>query len=218
MMRKTTPFEGVTDFEFISTIGISSFVFAVRPDHPAKTFLELIEISKKEPGSQTYTSIGRGSTHNLIGELTQRTYGVKWVEVPYKGGQAALTDVLSGQVSIGLDAAGSAMNFITSGQLRPLAVTMKPRMPQLPDVPAVSEFPPGTDTGSYYGLAAPAKTPPAIINRLNAAVVAAVADPEVQKTLRNIGSTPQSSTPAEFTARVKGDVDRWTKLIIELDL
>lgn len=218
MLRKTTTFEAVNDFSFVSTIAIANFILAVRPDHPAKTFQELLDISKKEPGSQTYTSIGSGSTHQLIGELTQRTFGVKWVEVPYKGGQAAMTDVLGGRVSISLDAAGTTLGMINSGQLRPLAVTQKPRMTQLPNVPAISEFPPGVDTGSYYGLAAAAKTPPAIIDRLNKAVVAAVANPDVQKALENIGSTPQSSTPQEFTARIAGDVARWTKLITELDI
>jgi tripartite-type tricarboxylate transporter receptor subunit TctC len=216
--RKTIKFDAVKDFAFISTISTVSFIVSVAPDHPAKSFADLIDMSKKNANSISFSSVGVGSTHHLIGELIQRSYGVKWTHVPYKGGTAGPLDVSAGRVSVAIDTVLTTLPLLQGGKLRALAVSQKPRVPQLPDVPAISELPPGVDTGSYLGLAAPARTPREIIDVLNKAIVAALNDATVQERLRTIGNNPQSSSPEEFTRRVTGDVARWTKLIIDLDI
>jgi tripartite-type tricarboxylate transporter receptor subunit TctC len=216
--RATINFDAVKDFEFISTISTVSFIISTAPGFAAKTFPQLIELSKTAPETVSYSTVGPGSTHHLIGELLQKTFGVKWTHVPYKGGATGLLDVAAGRVSIAIDTPVTTLPLVQSGTLRPLAVSQAPRMPQLPDVPAMSGFSPGLNVGTYLGLAAPARTPKPIVDLLNRAMVAAVADPTVQQRLNAIGSTPQSSTPEAFTQRVAGDVQRWTALITELNI
>jgi tripartite-type tricarboxylate transporter receptor subunit TctC len=214
--RKTIKFNAAKDFSFISTSSTVAFVVSVGPDHPARSFAELIELSKQKPDSQSFASVGVGSTHHLIGELIQKSYGVKWTHVPYRGGAAGPLDVSAGRVSVSIDTMLVSVPLVKGGKLRALAVSQKPRSAQLPDVPAISELPPGVDTGSYLGLAAPAKTPKETIALLNQAAVTAVGDPAIQERLRTLGNNPQSSTPDEFAARVDGDIARWTKLVTDL--
>jgi tripartite-type tricarboxylate transporter receptor subunit TctC len=216
--RATINFDAVKDFEFISTISTVSFIVSAAPGFSAKTFPQLIEMSKSAPGTITYSTVGVGSTLHLIGELLQKRFGVKWTHVPYKGASTGLMDVAAERVSIAIDTPVTTLPLVQNGTLRPLAVSQEPRMPQLPDVPAVSEFSAGLNVGSYLGLAAPARTPRPIVDLLNGAMVAAVADPTVQQRLIAIGSTPQSSTPEGFTQRVARDVERWTELITELNI
>jgi tripartite-type tricarboxylate transporter receptor subunit TctC len=216
--RKTITFDAVEDFAFISTISVSPFIISVAPDHPARTFPDLVAMSKNAPGQISFASVGVGSTHHLIGELLQQTFGVKWVHVPYKGGTTGLMDVSTGRVSMAIDTPVTSLSLIEGGKLRPLAVSQEPRMRQLPDVPAISEFSSGWNVGTYLGLAAPAQTPKPIIELLHRAVVSAVADSVVRETLVTLGNTPQSATPEEFTQRVSADVERWKKLVAELQL
>lgn len=216
--RATINFDAVKDFEFISTISTVSFIISTSPGFAAKSFPQLIEMSKKAPGTVSYSTVGPGSTHHLIGELLQKTFGVKWTHVPYKGGATGLMDVAAERVSIAIDTPVTTLPLVQNGTLRPLAVSQEPRMPQLPDVPAVSEFSPGLNVGTYLGLAAPARTPRPIVDLLHRAMVSAVADPTVQQRLAAIGSTPQSSTPEAFRERVARDVERWTSLITELNI
>jgi tripartite-type tricarboxylate transporter receptor subunit TctC len=216
--RKTITFDAVKDFAFISTISVSPFIISVAPDHPARTFPDLVAMSKNAPGQISFSSAGVGSTHHLIGELLQQTFGVKWIHVPYRGGTTGLMDVSTGRVSMAIDSPVTSLPLIEGGKLRPLAVSQEPRMRQLPDVPAISEFSPGWNVGTYLGLAAPAQTPKPIIELLHRAVVSAVADSAVRETLGTLGNTPQSATPEEFTQRVSADVERWKKLVAELQL
>jgi tripartite-type tricarboxylate transporter receptor subunit TctC len=216
--RATIKFDAVKDFEFISTISTVPFIVSVAPNHPAKTFQDLIAISKKEPGKISYSTVGAGSTHHLIGELVQRTFGVKWIHVPYKGGATGLIDVSTGRVSVAIDTPVSSLPLLGSGKLRPLAVSQNPRMKQLPDVPTFPEISPGLSVGSYLGLAAPAGTPRPVIDTLNKAMTEAVRDPDIQKKLSALGNNPQASTPDEFGKRVASDVARWTKLTADLKL
>jgi len=216
--RATIKFDAVKDFEFISTISTVPFIVSVAPGHPAKSFNELIAISKKEPDTITYSTVGAGSTHHLIGELLQRTFDVKWVHVPYKGGTSGLMDVSTGRVSVAIDTPVTSLPLVTSGKLRALAVSQAPRMTQLPDVPAFPELSKGLSVGTYLGLAAPAGTPRPVIDTLNKAMVEAVRDPDIQKALGVLGNNPQTSTPDEFRARVASDVARWTKLTADLKL
>jgi len=216
--RKTIKFDAAKDFSFISTISNVAFIVSVGPDHPARTFEALIDLSRKNPGTVSYASVGVGSTHHLIGELIQKSYGVKWTHVPYRGGSTGALDVSAGRVSVVIDTTLVALPMVQSGKLRALAVSQKPRSPQMPDVPAISELPPGVDTGSYLGLAAPAKTPKETIALLNQAMVTTIAEPAIRERLQALGNNPQSSTPDEFTKRVEGDVARWTNLIVELNL
>ncbi len=216
--RKTINFDAVKDFEFISTISVVPFIVSVGPDHPAKSFADLIAMSKGKDNLISYASVGAGSTHHLIGELIQTTFGVKWTHVPYKGGSTGLIDVSSNRVAVAIDTPVSSLPLIQSGKLRALAVSQEPRMKQLPDVPTISELSPGFNVGTYLGLAAPAKTPRAIVDIYHGAMVKALADAKIQERLTMLGNIPQSSTPDAFRKRVEGDVGRWTSLILKLGL
>ncbi len=216
-IHKSAGFDAVSDFAFISTITLFPFVISVRADHPAKSFQELIGLSKQNPGRYAFTSTGVGSTLHLTGELINRAFNVDWRHVPYKGGTTALGDVISGRVDISIETPAVAQAFVKGGKVRPLAVSSAGPSPLLPAVPGVGQFSPGFDVNSYLGVAAPAKTPAAIIRRLNREIVAAMEQDLIKQRL-SVAGTPRSSTPEEFTALVSRDFDRWRKLVPTLKL
>jgi tripartite-type tricarboxylate transporter receptor subunit TctC len=216
-VHKDAGFDAVSDFAFISTLTMFPFVISVRSDHPAKSFQELIALSKRDPGKYAFTSTGVGSTLHLTGELINRAFNVGWRHVPYKGGTTALGDVVIGRVDISIETPTVVQAFVKSGKVRPLAVSSAGPSPVLPEVPGVGQFSPGFDVNSYLGVAAPARTPAAIVRRLNKEIVAAMEQEPVRQRLA-VAGIPRSSTPEEFTALVSRDFERWRKLVPTLKL
>ena len=201
-------------FEPVVNVMTAPSVLAVAPGVPARNLQELIALAKKEPGRLSFGSSGNGGSQHLAGELLKQRAGIDLIHVPYKGASSALVDLMAGQVTMVFMTSMSALPHLKSGNPRPIAVASEKRLPQLPDVPTLSESGlPGFDAESWNGLFAPAGTPKAIVDRLNREVNAALALPAVRDTLVSQGAVPVGGTPAEFRTYVAGEVARWSRLL-----
>jgi tripartite-type tricarboxylate transporter receptor subunit TctC len=188
-------------------------VMEVNPAVPAKTVQEFIDYAKANPGKINMASSGNGTSVHLSGEMFKMMTGLNLLHVPYRGSAPALTDLISGQVQLMFDNMPSSIEQIKAGKLRALAVTTAARSPELPDVPTVAETVPGYEASAWFGMGAPKGTPPDIINRLNKAINAALADPNIQARLRELGGTPMAGTPADFGKVIADETDKWAKVV-----
>jgi tripartite-type tricarboxylate transporter receptor subunit TctC len=215
-LRADTPYDTLRDFAPISRVVNVNEVLAVRPELGLKSVKDLAAMAKAKPGTLAFASTGVGSPPHLALELLQAAAGVKFVHVPYRGAAPAITDLLGGQVIAMFADAPVLMPQIRGGKLTALAIAAEQRNPVLPDVPTLAEEGyADTVTNNWYGLLAPAKTPPAIIARLNRAVRAALADPDVRQKLVNVGAVPAPTTPEEFAQFLRDELARWGKVIRE---
>ncbi len=212
-LRKTLPYDPVKDFAFISTVSSFPFVIAVRAEHPAKTLAELVAMAKQQPGKTTFTSVGVGSTQHMVGELLGSAANVDLLHVPYRGGGAPVQAVIAGDVDILADTLTVATPHIKSGRLRALAVTSASPWPSMPGVPTAAVTLPGFEVRSWLGLAAPAGTPEAVVQRLTQEVHRVLQDTEVQKTLATAGSEASPCSPDEMRAMVQSEITRWRGVI-----
>jgi tripartite-type tricarboxylate transporter receptor subunit TctC len=200
----------------VSLVASSPFVLVVNPSVPAKTVAELTALAKASPGKLNFGSSGTGGAPHLAGELYKSITGAQIVHVPYKGLAPAITDLLGGRVQILFADTGLVAPHIKAGTLRPLAITGLQRSPTLPDVPTMIEAGvPGYTAGTWYGVLAPAGTPAAVIKRVNAANVQAVAAPDLRKEFANHGIEAAGSSPADIAALIRQDYDKWGKVIRE---
>jgi tripartite-type tricarboxylate transporter receptor subunit TctC len=218
LYAKTIKFDAVKDFAFICQLTEANFAIAVGADHPAKSFNEMLELSKRDPGKRTFSSVGAGSTQHLIGEVAQQQFGVQWTHIPYQGGAMPLNDVIGGRVDMSIDSMLTITPLVQGGRMRALAVTSAERHPLLPDTPSFGELKPGFSVGTFLGIAAPAKTPPAIVARLNREIARAVNADATRERLRQMGNTAKAGTPEELTATVTQYVERWTGVINRLGI
>jgi tripartite-type tricarboxylate transporter receptor subunit TctC len=215
-LYKKLPYDSVKDFAALTQTAWTPLVLVVNPSLPVKSVKELIAYAKANPGKLTYASSGSGTSLHLAAEMFKDMAGVDIVHVPYKGSTAAHPDVLSGQVSMIVDTIPAVLPHIKSGKLRPLAVTGTKRSALMPDLPTMAEAGlPGYAASSWGGVLAPAGTPKATIDKLNAEMVAVLKLPEVQERLTGVGLEPASSTPAEFEAFIKAEIAKWSKIIKE---
>jgi tripartite-type tricarboxylate transporter receptor subunit TctC len=174
----------------------------------------LIALSKKHPGDINYGSSGIGTTVHLSAELFQFMTGIKWVHVPYKGGGPGLIALLSGEVSLYFGNVPTVIRQARDGKLRALATTGPKRTPAAPDIPTVAESGvPGYEVTTFYGMAAPARTPRAIIDRLNSETVRALNSPDVRERLQGLGADPVGNTPEQYTAFMQNEIAKWGKVI-----
>jgi tripartite-type tricarboxylate transporter receptor subunit TctC len=204
-------FNFVRDLAPVAGIANSPFVVVVNPDLPAKTIPELIAYAKANPGKINMASGGNGASTHIFGELFKLMAGVDLLHVPYRG--SYLPDLLSGQVHVVFNPIPQSMELIRSGRLRALAVTTAKRLDTLPDVPTVGEFVAGYAAIGWFGLSAPKGTPVDIVNRLNQATNAALADPKLKARLTELGVEPMPMTSAEFGQFVAADFEKWAKVI-----
>lgn len=211
---KTLPYHAVKDFAPVSLVASGPLTLVVNRSLPVNGLKELVDLAKARPGQLNFASSGSGGTMHLAGELLKTVAKVNIVHVPYKGGGPALTDVLSGQIELTFVGAPAAMPHIKSGRLKVLAVTTTKRSAALPDVPTVAELGyPGYALDAWYGVLAPARTPPAIVNQLSAELAKAVNAADVREKLLALGIEPVGSTPAQFTAHLEKEIARWTPII-----
>jgi len=215
-LRKDTPYDTLRDFAPISRVVNVNEVLAVRPELGVKSAADLVAMAKAKPGTLAFASTGVGSPPHLTLELFQAAAGVKFLHIPYRGAAPAITDLLGGQVIAMFADAPILLPQIRAGKLKALAVAAAQRNPVLPGVPTLIEQGyADTVADNWYGLLAPAKTPPAIIARLNRALRAALADPDVHQKLVNVGAVPSPSTPEEFAQFLREELARWGKVIRE---
>jgi len=199
------------DLTGVSGLANAPFVMSVTPSFPAATMPEFIAYAKAHPGKINMASGGNGTSTHVFGELFKMMAGVDLVHVPYRGNY--IPDLLAGQTQLLIGPIPQTIGFVRNGQLRALGVTTAKRLDALPDVPPIGDFLRGYEAVGWYGLAAPSKTPPEIVRRLNAAINAGLADPAIKAKLDNLGVEPMVMTPAEFQNFIAGDVDKWAKVI-----
>jgi len=213
-LQAKMPFNTLRDFAHLSLLASVPDGVVSLPSLAATNIRELIALAKAQPGKLTYASFGVGSSAHLAGELFKIMAGVDMLHVPYKGGQPAIADLLAGQVSIYIPVLPSVVQLVKANRLRLLAVTGAQRSPAMPDVPTVAESGlPGFEASNWFGLMAPAGTPPEIATRLNAEAAKALQAPEVREKLAALGFEIRSSTPQEFTALLKSETEKWAKVI-----
>jgi tripartite-type tricarboxylate transporter receptor subunit TctC len=188
-------------------------VMEVNPNVPAKTVAEFISYAKANPGKVNMASAGVGTSTHLSGALFMMMTGTELVHVPYRGAAPALADLLGGQVQVLFDNLPSSIGHIKGGRLRPLAVTTAKRSDALPDVPTVAETVAGFEASVFYGLAVPKGTPRPIVDKLNKAINAALADPAMRAKLAELGGAPISGTPEDFGKIIADETAKWAKVV-----
>ena len=203
-----------TQFIPISVMGIVPNALIVNPSKiAAKTVPEFIAYAKANPGKITVATQGNGSTSHLTSELFQLMAKVKFVQVPYRGTAPALQGLIAGDVDVMFDNLGVSLGMVKGGQLRLIAVGTEQRMSTLPDVPTIAETLPGFASAAWFGVAAPPRTPAAIVQKVNADIAEAVRDADVRKRLVDLSAEPVGGTLAETAAFWSAEVERWNNVI-----
>jgi len=210
------PFDNIKDFAPIILVAGVPNVLEVNPSLPINSVQELIAYAKANPGKLNFASSGNGTSIHLSGELFKVMAGVQMTHVPYKGSAPALQDLIGGNVQLMFDNLPPSLPQIKSGKLRALAVTSATRAPALPDVPTIAESGlPGFEASSWFGLVAPAGTPPAIIARINAEVATWLASPEGKEKLAAIGANAAGGSPEDFARHIQAETAKWAKVVKE---
>jgi tripartite-type tricarboxylate transporter receptor subunit TctC len=213
-LHRKLPYDSIRDFTPITLVGSSPLILAVHPSLPVKSVKELAALAKARPGQLTYGSAGIGSSGHLGGALFEVLTGTKMVHVPYKGMSLAITDVISGQVSLVFGTSASVMQHARSGRMRALATTGAQRTATLPDLPTVAEAGvPGYEAGLWYGFVGPARIPPDIVRRLNGEIVSVLKSPQVRERLASQGVEATPTTSEEFGRLLVSDLERWAKVV-----
>ena len=207
-------FDGRRDFAPVARIGYAPLVIVVPAASPVKSLKDLIAMAKAEPGKLTYASAGNGSSGHLAGELLKSTAKIDVLHVPYKGGAPAITDLLGERISFMPINPVEVIAHIRAGRLRALAVASDKRFPLLPDVPTVAEAGlPGYEASVWWGLVAPAKTPPEIVRQLNAETNTSLANPAIANKLAELGVVVTPGTSDQFAAFIKSQTELWSGVI-----
>jgi tripartite-type tricarboxylate transporter receptor subunit TctC len=209
----TLPYDFIRDIEPIAANTRGPLVMEVNPDLPIKTVPEFIAYCKANPGKVNMASAGIGNSTHMAGELFKMMTGADMTHVPYRGSAPALTDLIAGRVQVMFDLMPSSIGYIRGGKLRPLAVTTLARSEALPDVPSVADFVPGYEASAVGGFGAPKGTPQEIVDKINAAINAALADPAIKTRLADLGGTTLPGTPADFKKLIAGETEKWAKVI-----
>jgi tripartite-type tricarboxylate transporter receptor subunit TctC len=207
------PFDHIKDFAPVSMIGMFPNLLVVNNALPVRNVPELIALLKKEPGKYAFASSGQGTSLHLSGELFKGMTGTDMLHVPYKGGGPAITDVIGGQVHMTFGNMPTVLPHAKGGKVRAIAVTSSERWFTAPEIPTIAETVPGFLAMSWHGVAYPARTPEAIVDRLAAAIHRALATPEMQERLAFGGSKATPMSPREFAAFIAEDTARWAPAI-----
>jgi tripartite-type tricarboxylate transporter receptor subunit TctC len=194
------------------------FVMVVNPSVPAKTVLEFTAYAKGNPGKVSFGSPGIGTPGHVAGELFKMMAGVEMIHVPYRGGGAAVSDLLGGQVQVLFGTTSLTVEHVTAGKLRALAVTSATRWEGLPDIPTVGDFVRGYEATSLFGLGAPKQTPVEIIDKLNRETNAALDDPKLKRRLIDLGGALLAGSPDEFGKLIADDTEKWGKVVRALNI
>ena len=206
-------FNFVRDIAPIAPIVRFPYIMVVNPSVPAKTLPEFIAYAKANPGKINMASPGIGSVPHVNGELFKVMTGTNLVHVPYRSAAAVMTDLLSGQVQLYFGTTASSLEYVRTGKLRALAVTIERRLDALPDIPAVAEFVPGYEASGWFGVGAPSNTPVEIIDKLNKEIDAGVADPKMKARLVDLGGIALTGSPSDFGKLIVEETEKWGKVV-----
>jgi len=214
VLYRNTPYDAVADFIHVRLVGTFPSVLAVNPDLPARDVAEFLALMRARPGSISYGSGGNGTLNHLLGQVFGRAAGVEFTHVPYRGSAPALTDTISGTLPAIMESLPIALPHLRAGRLRPLATSEAERSPALPDVPTFAEagFPAATAT-NWFGFSLPAGVQPEIVARWDGELAALLADAGVVERFAAIGVRPGRLGPAEYTALVRAELERWRAVI-----
>ena len=208
------PYDPIADLAPVTLICDYPNIMAVPISSPAKSVKEFIDYANANKGKVTFASSGNGTSVHLSGELFKRMAGIEMTHIPYRGAGPALNDLLPGRVDVMFNNTGAVLPLIQSGQLRALAVTTAKRSNAMPDMPTIAEAGvPGFDVSSWYAVFAPARTPPEIIAKANADIVAAINHPVTKERLEQLGVVVLGSTPDGLAAHLKSEMDKWGPVI-----
>jgi tripartite-type tricarboxylate transporter receptor subunit TctC len=208
------PYDSVKDFTPIIHVASLPLVMTINADHPAKSVKEVIEFAKKNPGKLTFASSGNGGAPHLAGELFQNVAGITMLHVPYRGSGPAVIDVGAGRVDIMFDAVPSLLALIQAGKLRPIAAASAARNPIVPDVPTFAELGfKGMEVSLWYGLAAPAKLPQPIMQRLNTELAKILKTDEVKEAFAKQGALPAGGSPQDYAKFMHDESARWGEVV-----
>lgn len=208
------PFNPLEDLVPVTKLADSPLVLLAHPSVKASTIQALVALSRNDPNGLSYGSAGTGTTHHMVGELLALKTGMKLVHVPYRGGSAAVTDAVAGQIPLVVTVLPTAVQFIRDGRLKPIAVTSRERLPQLPDVPTVQEQGVADfDVVSWYSIFAPAKTPPEVILKLQTAIADVLKEQDVRDVYAKAGFVPSGISSQAFATQYKADYERWAGVV-----
>lgn len=208
------PYDPVKDFSPITLVAITTSVLVLHPSVPANSVQELVRLAKSKTGRLSYGSAGSGGVGHLAGELFNTMAGVKLVHIPYRGMAPAVIDLLGGQIDLMFATMPGTLQQIQAGKLKALAVATARRSEVLPKLPTMSEAGlPGFEASSFFGMFAPAKTPPEIVARLNESFVKILKSPDVRELMLSQGAEPVGDTPEQFSAFVQAEIKRWARVI-----
>jgi len=213
------PYDAVRDFAAISLLAWVTNALVINQASPVQSLQDLIRMAKEKPGQVTNGSSGNGSLHHLAGEVFKRLTGTSIIHVPFKGGGPMIVAVAGNEVTFAFASVPSAMPLIQAKRIRPLVVTSLKRSAALPEVPTIAEagvpLPAGLEMREWYGMLAPARTPPAIVDKLNAEMVKIFKRPDVQTRLSEMGAEFAGSSPKELAAQIASDVRTWAAVVKE---
>jgi tripartite-type tricarboxylate transporter receptor subunit TctC len=208
------PFDTLKDFAPVGKIGDAVLILVAHPGVAAKTVQEVVALSKAQAGGLSYGTSGTGGTPHIAGELLRQRTGAVLEHIPYKGGGQALTDVMGGSIPLVYTAVAGAQGHVKNGKLKAIAVSSAQRVSSLPEVPTFIESGvPDFVVNSWVGLLAPAKTPAAVVKRLNAELNAVLADPAAREKLATLGIDPQPGTPEQFGEEMRRDLNRYGPVV-----
>ncbi|MFZ9664604.1 MAG: Bug family tripartite tricarboxylate transporter substrate binding protein, partial [Limnohabitans sp.] len=211
-LYKKLPFDPERDFAPVATLATLPFVLVARPDAPFKTVRELADLGKRQP--LTFGSAGNGSVNHLLGVMFNAAAGSKLEHIPYRGAAPAMQDLMSGQISLVFTSLPSVASAIRSGSLRGIAVTSAQRSQSFAQIPTIAEAGyKDFDVSPWFGLFAPAKTPPAIVRRMNQDIQEILKNREVIEKFQGQGADPFITQPAEFAAILKSDLAKWSEVV-----
>jgi tripartite-type tricarboxylate transporter receptor subunit TctC len=212
-LYKNLPFVFLRDTAPVAGMMRLTNVMVVPPELPVKSVAEFIAYAKANPGKLSYASSGNGTSVHMSAELFKMMAGLDMVHVPYRGSAAAYPDLMTGKVHVLFDNLPGSVEFVRTGKLRALAVTTAARSAALPEVPTVAETLPGYEASVFYGISAPKGTPADVIDVLNKAVTAALADPKMQARIAELGGVPMPMSPAEFGKLVADETEKWGAVV-----
>ncbi len=212
-LYKNLSYDPIRDFAPVALLCTTPNVMVVNPKVPAKTVAEFIAYAKAHPSALNYASGGNGSSAHLSAELFKMMTGVEMTHIPYKGAGPAVAAVIANDAQVFIGNLSPTLPQIKAGSVRALGVTTLTRSPELPDVPPIADTLPGFETVAWFGVFAPAGTPKAVVDRLNAEINRIVASPEMAAVLKNLGASPATGTPEAYAARIAADVAKWKKVV-----
>ena len=215
----TAPFNPITDFAPVTKLNEATIILVANPSASVKTIQDIVALAKAKPEGLQFSSSGQGTTPHLAGELLAIRTGIKVSHIPYKGGGQAVTDAVAGQFPIFFTVVPTVASYIQQGRLVPIAVTSAKRSPALPEVPTIAELGVADfNVSSWYGILAPAKTPKAIVDRLQQEIAVVLKIPAVRERYLSNAFEPIGSTPEEFAAQIKADYERWGQVVKDANL